>query len=778
MAYLIGLSDATRQPSVWGKAQDSAPTDRQMLTWDTAATRWEYQWPGMTNFSENRTFTILPAGSTIAAINTALTDYDVVYLEPGAYTHAGGASVLTIPQGKKLIGLGDIRPKSSSCGVVFSLTAASTASRYFYLQDGEIQNIYIEIAAAFVATTPIIEGDTTNYRNVVIGVGVRQLLGAILAQYAFYGSFVKIERWTVVDLNGLYLLFAGVAYDEIPSYVSINSFYISGSPGYGLRIGTGVKPYICNGYINVSSGGYGLYSYTTSSTSVYVEAVYSFGTAGGLYFDVSAGNSANVTLVGCIGSASGASSGVYINRGNYCFISDTLGTGGGTGYGFRIENGVQVSLVNCRSSSSPYGFYFNAVTYFSVADSFTSSNTTGFYATGSKGQISSCSTDVCTTGFDITTGCTQVHLTNCRANGGTTGFNFGAPAGVVEQITAKGCTASGCAGNGFFFGTAAGANYLWNSVIADCYAYNCGATTANSSGFYGWLTRSSMTGCLAHSCNAQSGNRSFRLTFIYCTMTGCTGSDATYRNFDFEGGYGNAISGISSWGTTNTPDTNAYGIALSCTYTSMTGWSSYQDFRGVYIGGQNNTISSGNIYNSTDLGFFSANGLAYEAFHDIHVYNCGSHNFYFDNLQQSNVTGLTSEFGSGVGIYFFGTTTDVNISSCFVRGGTTYSFYMAAPNYCNVTGITCCYGATHFRIDGGNFSNFTGIHCFSGTEGIWFNAGTGHLLSASLSTGHSAATNRGIYLRGGNTNYEHGNKALGNTVPRDASNNWTVIDAM
>lgn len=258
MAYLIGLSETIRKPSVWGLAQDGVPTDRQMLTYDSTGVRWEYQWPGMTNFSENRTFTILPAGSTVATINTALTDYDVVYLEPGYYPVAAGERVMIT--NKTLIGLGRSLFTDGSTGASFRATA-NIGNTWVQLDNGRIENVGFKSTVA--QTSDIVSGNAGNVFNACEHVTVQMDVSS--SGYAFSGAFYSLDWIRTISCNGI--LYSGNG--NVYYFGYIGHFYIYGAPSIGIQISSGVSwVRVENGFIDgagVTTNGF----FHNSATSTY-----------------------------------------------------------------------------------------------------------------------------------------------------------------------------------------------------------------------------------------------------------------------------------------------------------------------------------------------------------------------------------------------------------------------------------------------------------------------------------------------------------------------------
>jgi len=137
-------------------------------------------------------YTILDDSASHTDINTALVDYDVVYLEPGNYVSVTG--VVTIPQNKQLIGL----TNAVSTNDPVDLTGFAAASYISMAVDSHLSNIKITLLAA--ATTPGAVRSTgfVTVENVFV-------YSHGNAKYAFYGFFREIKRCIVQNMRGCYL---------------------------------------------------------------------------------------------------------------------------------------------------------------------------------------------------------------------------------------------------------------------------------------------------------------------------------------------------------------------------------------------------------------------------------------------------------------------------------------------------------------------------------------------------------------------------------------------
>ncbi len=257
------------------------------------------------------------------------------------------------------------------------------------------------------------------------------------------------------------------------------------------------------------------------------------------------------------------------------------------------------------------------------------------------------------------------------------------------------------------------------------------------------------------------------------TLTGCNGHDSTYHNFDLSGSY-NTITGIRSYGTTNNPDSAAYGILINTTYSTYSNIYSYQDYRGVSVNNSDNSIFGCNVYNSTQLGFWSQAGISRLVVNGLWVRSCGNTNIRFTNTQNSTISNVLSTGSGGYGIDFATVVTYCTITGLVALANTTYDIYFAGASYCQISGVHCNGTATGLYVATGSYSGFEGINSYNHAGvGIQFAAGSNCVLSGSTVV---TGCGTGITLAGGATNYEHGTKSSGNTTNRNAGNDWTTAD--
>jgi hypothetical protein len=159
---------------------NAAPNNGDLLTWDNANTRWAPTAPvGGTPY-----YTVLDNTATTAQLNTALTNYDVVYLKSGAYSNVTG--LITIPNKKQLIGLSG--PGASTNKPEITLVTGTP-----YVAAGRaclIENIAFNFGTG--STTAMIEAATTSH-NVTVRACDFFGYGAGTTQWATIGAFKEIS---------------------------------------------------------------------------------------------------------------------------------------------------------------------------------------------------------------------------------------------------------------------------------------------------------------------------------------------------------------------------------------------------------------------------------------------------------------------------------------------------------------------------------------------------------------------------------------------------------
>jgi len=573
MAYLIGLSDATRKPSVWGKAQDGAPTDRQMLTWDTAATRWEYQWPGMTNFSENRTFTILPSGSTVAQINTALTDYDVVYLEAGTYTMGG--TPIAIGTGKALIGLGDSSWGNTN-GVYIDGSAGATGANFITLNNGYLSNVTCYAATA--QAHDIVSGNTTNYANYADRVNVATV-AADNACFAFAGGFVRVDRFRIDNINGVW--FNKSSYSLYGPSLFTN-FVINNAPTYGFYLEESLIK-IDNGYItsNAKATDYGIY-YNTSTTYAnhWISHVRLYQCVNGIFYSFTTNPPYRVFIDKC--------------------DADSCTTG------FSIYGLRQSSISNCTAiSCSTSGFNISSINFVSV--------------TG-------CSAAYCTqTGFTFDS---NVYLAagnlSAYANNGTAGlgngnFKFNANSGCSFTSMVSGvanntnnagfyiAACNMCVFDGLFDYMSTYGVYV-AGAFSDVTIANVETYDPSYCGFYtdgNLRTRITLNGISSYSACASGGSAGIVIQFCdYSVFSNLrSGADATTGVYIFncdnsEGG---------NWASSNSGGQGIYvGFCTYCAFSSLVSY--FAGSRGIYFDTCTGVVINGGVvYQSSITGVYLVN---------------------------------------------------------------------------------------------------------------------------------------------------------------------------
>ena len=237
----------------------TSPAEGQILAWD-GSNSWDNIYPGMVNESGNRTYVILAAGTSTADINTALTNYDVVYLEPGTYTYTGTSTYYTVPAGKSLIGIGVDEKSAGTNRVLINITGAPTGNYVMKVNNGHVENIKFQVGGGgpSLAGKYIIEGDSTNSFNSVRNC---YFINSVTANtgVALYGRFESISKICVTGWDGINLTGTVSAYG---GRHIIEDFYIQNSPTYGIYLsGTSIDDYtIRDGFITSTAASYGIRS--------------------------------------------------------------------------------------------------------------------------------------------------------------------------------------------------------------------------------------------------------------------------------------------------------------------------------------------------------------------------------------------------------------------------------------------------------------------------------------------------------------------------------------
>jgi len=732
MAYLIGLSDAARKPSTWGKVSDAAPnngdvltwvagssrweptasgavvvmtgdvsgnsnantvdkiknvavlagvpSDRQMFTYDSTGVRWEAQWPGITNFSENRTFTILPAGSTPAQINTALTDYDVVYLEYGNYNM--GSTQLTVPIGKKLIGLGHWETANRAT-LDWSGTPATTVHVYMYSGWLENLNIYLSGVAH---TGSIVVGDGTDISNELHRV-------VITAQNAydypaFFGTANHIEKLYVSNLNGIYWAGKSSAHAAV-----IEDIYTISAPTYGIRLGPVSDVIVRNVWINGSAKttDYGIWC--EENANIYrhrIENVYVFNCVNGIYYKQTGINFFYESkFTRCVANTCTLGLtlwGFYESSMADCEANVSSTTG------FYILGAQRLTITGCinRAGSGGYGFRLNSCSRTELS---------GCYCGNTGGAVLGL-------GAFLLTSCTDSTLSSCTAEG-----NTGANSSGIYITTSDRIVVTGFVSLSNYNGI-----YLETTVTASSFTGMSFYSTTNIAIYVANATYISMSGVSIDATSQGLVSYAYYSTF--------TGFSIRWTQF---AGYGNILSGQYT----------AYSNFSVFNHTGAGGGA-------VSMGGIGTTLSGAVIRNTTGIGLLLGNN--YIGISNINIQTAGSYGIQMSG-SFCTATGILVVSSTNAGLYVSGNQcalSGVMIYACssygiyitgqlnslaafYVQGCTNFGLYVAAP--ANNVGPGFSYLNTGGATDGvyvaGGSNIITGITSYgNGRNGFTVPAGT------------------------------------------------------
>jgi hypothetical protein len=194
----------------------------------------------------------MPAGSTVTEINTALTNYSIVYLAPGSYPITLGAgSQITIPDGKTLRGLNVLDPKvtdANAATFVYSGTATNL-SGILFAGTGWVSDIYFNC-------------NSGTWAAVTSGNGIISS-----------SSWCTVERINITGLNngnyGIQLQKGGRVQDVFIQSGSLRGACIKMINGDASRASS-VKNIVWNGS---GSGVYGIWTESGSDGSIVIDNV-------------------------------------------------------------------------------------------------------------------------------------------------------------------------------------------------------------------------------------------------------------------------------------------------------------------------------------------------------------------------------------------------------------------------------------------------------------------------------------------------------------------------
>jgi hypothetical protein len=206
----------------------TAPSDGQILAWNNTASEWQPEDPpGGINF------TILDnTVGTIAALNSALSTYDIVYLKPGTYTFSD-TGIITVSAGKSLIGLSQDFQNNGTYGPELQISAVSSTNRIRLNDSALMSGIQVSCTGTAPVSPPIV------YENGCRIVGVNVISSSVANKFAFIYSTSgemprQISHCSVENLNGIAI--GNSSYNE-GGVTEISHCWFTGDSGGGTSYG-------------------------------------------------------------------------------------------------------------------------------------------------------------------------------------------------------------------------------------------------------------------------------------------------------------------------------------------------------------------------------------------------------------------------------------------------------------------------------------------------------------------------------------------------------------
>jgi len=382
---------------------------------------------GVVNTTNTPTFIVLMSSATASDINTALTNYDVVYLEPSATSYAMGSTQIVVPDGKKLIGLGNWYAANANRATLE--WSGSPATAHISMTNGWLENLRIYLSGAAHTGYPI-QGTTDNNHNIY---KVVVECDNNLDQPAYYGPANEIRGMRVVNCNGIYFTGRGYAH-----YATIEDIFVYNAPTYGIQIGSAgqrviIRNVVVEGVTRTTD--YGIYLSANSSTSerITIEDCFMYECDNGYYLYQADGYYLfNLTMARCC--ASSCHTGYHIRRAICSTFTD-------------------LDAWNCGESGGGSAFYFNVIQYSSVKGCIAHSTPSGG----------------CNFFFDYAI---DVTIDGCRANGGYLGYYMdGFYQSAISNCVAQGCNAGSDYCRSFAF------NDVERSTISSLTSLQCNSAT-------------------------------------------------------------------------------------------------------------------------------------------------------------------------------------------------------------------------------------------------------------------------------------------------------------
>lgn len=185
--------------------QAHAPQDGEVLTWVNSNNQWEPQPAGSSYY------TVVDSTANYDDINTALSNYDVVYMEPGTYSALSTGSTatrITIPAGKQLIGL-----YGSATGTQPKLNIQTDSTAGVDIATGG-KFAHAEIAVQSSSQGPVIRSNSSSAAAIIRYVNVTAAFSSSVwsgtPQPAAIGHFQEISHFSVYgNIRGISLSSTG-----------------------------------------------------------------------------------------------------------------------------------------------------------------------------------------------------------------------------------------------------------------------------------------------------------------------------------------------------------------------------------------------------------------------------------------------------------------------------------------------------------------------------------------------------------------------------------------
>jgi hypothetical protein len=681
---------------------------------------------GVVNTTNTPTFIVLQSTATASDINTALTNYDVVYLEPGTYSMVNVQ--VSIPSSKKLIGLGDWY------GSPAVLQWSGSPANHIYMNNGWIENLQVYLSGT-IHSGGVIVGDGTDKNNYLFKISIRA--DTVYNYPAYSGPANEMVGMYIYNLGGIN--WTGTGYSD---YATIQGIYMYNPQTYGIQFGANsnlmIKDVVVNG--NSKTTTYGIYSSINADIyRVTIDNCYMYNCDNGYYIAQTAAYGTHWTcelrMVRCV--ADNCHAGLYI-------------------VGSAISQFTDLLTLSCGESTSGCAYYFKN----SAENSF-------------KGLISN-DCQGYNFYFDNTEDST---IEGCRASGGTRGYYIdgGFYDSAMSNCCAQYCNATSGGHGNFIFVNASRSSFS-----------NLASMIANNTGNYGYYIAT----CSNTVFNGLTDYESTYGVYVSgASVNNCSIGNINSWNPGTTGFYvSNHTRGRLIVNNVTVYHAGSNGIEIAACDNSefFNLFSSNSTGYGIYIGGCDySTFSNLSAIDNSNVGNYLVSNT-YCAFTNILArYNRGSTSYhgtymqechfctiqcvicydnagsglYLDHGQHYTCNGITSLYDDVCGI-FINHGDDVILSNASIYGTGSYGVDLHSLTYSIVSGIltdSCVtYGQYYETPLRSQFQDNRAVNqSAGGNYGYYFlNNGTGynHLADCNYSNCASGYPSGGGY---GNWNYDH-----------------------